>query len=40
MVTITGKKVGKGGELLVQVLAQGVKFTLDGSGSGLLLGYC
>ena len=36
----TGEKVGKGGELLVQVLTQGVEFTLDGSGGGLLLEYC
>ena len=40
MVAVTGKKVGKGGECLVQVLTQGVEFTLDGSGGGLLLGCC
>ena len=40
MVAVTGKKVGKGGELLVQVLTQGVEFTLDGSGGGLLLECC
>ena len=40
MVTITGKKVGKGGELLVQVLTQEVEFTWDGSGGGLLLECC
>ena len=40
MVAIAGKKVGKGGELLVQVLTQGVEFTLDGSGGGLLLECC
>ena len=40
MVAVAGKEVGKGGELLVQVLAQGVEFTLDGSGGGLLLGCC
>ena len=40
MVAVTGKKVGKGGELLVQVLTQGVEFTLDGSGGWLLLGCC
>ena len=38
MVAITGKEVGKGGELQVQVLTQGVEFALDGSGGGLLLG--
>ena len=40
MVAVTGKEVGKGGELLVQVLTQGVEFTLDGSSGGLLLGCC
>ena len=40
MVAVTGKKVSKGGEFLVQVLTQGVEFTLDGSGGGLLLGCC
>ena len=40
MVAVTGKKVGKGGEFLVQVMTQGVEFTLDGSGGGLLLGCC
>ena len=40
MVAVTGKKVGKGGKFLVQVLTQGVEFTLDGSGGGLLLGCC
>ena len=40
MVAIAGKEVGKGGELLVQVLTQGVEFALDGSGGGLLLGCC
>ena len=40
MVAVTGKKVGKGGEFLVQVLTQGVEFTLDGSCGGLLLGCC
>ena len=40
MVTITGKMLGKGGELLVQVLTQAVEFTLDGSGGGLLLECC
>ena len=40
MVAVTGEKVSKGGELLVQVLTQGVEFTLDGSGSGLLLECC
>ena len=38
VVAITGREVGKGGEFLVQVLTQGVEFTLDGSGGGLLLG--
>ena len=40
MVAVTGKKVGKGGELLVQVLTQGVEFALDGIGGGLLLECC
>ena len=40
MVAVTGKKVGKGGELLVPVLTKGVEFTLDGSGGGLLLECC
>ena len=40
MMAVTGKKVGKGGELLVQVLTQGAEFTLDGSGGGLLLERC
>ena len=39
VVAITGKEVGKGGELLIQVLMQGVEFALDGSGGGLL-GCC
>ena len=40
LVAITGKGVGKGGELLVQVLTQGVEFALDGRGGWLLLGHC
>ena len=40
MIAITAKEVGKGGELLVQVLALVVEFALDGSGGGLLLGCC
>ena len=40
VVAITGKEVDKGGELLVQVLAEGVEFALDGRRGGLLLGYC
>ena len=39
-VAITGKEVGKGGELLVQVLKQRVEFASDGSSGGLLLGCC
>ena len=35
VVAIAGKEVGKGGELLVQVLTQGVEFALDGSGGRL-----
>ena len=40
MVAVADKEVGKGGELLVQVVTQRVEFTLDGSGCGLLLECC
>ena len=35
VIAITSRKLGKGGELLVQVLTQGVELALDGSGGGL-----
>ena len=37
VVAIAGEKVGKGSELLVQVLTKRVEFTLDGSGGWLLV---
>ena len=40
VVAFTGKKVGKGGELLVEVLTKGMEFTLDYTGGGLLIGCC
>ena len=37
MVAVTGEEVGKGGEFLVQVLTQGVEFSLDCNSGGLLI---
>ena len=35
MVAVAGVKVGKGAEFLIQVLMQGVEFSLDRSSGGL-----
>ena len=37
MVAVAGEEVGKGAEFLIQVLTQGVEFSLDSSSGGLLM---
>ena len=37
MVAVAGEEVGKGGEFLIYILAQGVEFSLDSSSGGLLM---